>query len=330
MKILKLYSLVYSPMIILALIVSLPFNSVASQPHPTEKALEINGYIIPYAEYQYQLNMFTQQILKNDKNKISETYKGQLNDQILKKMIGNTLLFQYALQMGIEIDAGIIDQEVQRAKDRFQGENQYKEWLKQIGLSEALLRNQIHKTMVADLLIKKEIIPNIKITDDEIKTFYEKNITHFKRPEEVHALHILLSVKKGDSNKKKEAVKKKLVALQKRILEGEDFAALAKKYSQDKGSKNNSDLGYFAKGIMVKPFEEAAFKLKPNEVSDIVETEYGYHLIKVLDHRSAIDPGFEKSKPKIRSILFDEKLRKELELFIKPLREKAKIQVFIK
>jgi peptidyl-prolyl cis-trans isomerase C len=90
------------------------------------------------------------------------------------------------------------------------------------------------------------------------------------------------------------------------------------------------DLGYFTKGQMVKPFEEVAFKLAPNEVSGIVETQFGYHLIKVLDHQPESASPFEAVEKKLMSFLFNEQLKKKLDPYVLTLREKAKIQIYIK
>jgi peptidyl-prolyl cis-trans isomerase C len=152
----------------------------------------------------------------------------------------------------------------------------------------------------------------------------------FKQPERVRARHILIKVDKGDSEDKKTAAKKKLQDIQKRILAGEDFSKLAKKNSEGPSNVKGGDLGYFTKGRMVKSFDEVAFKLAPNEVSDIVETQFGYHLIKVIDRQAAGAQPYEKMKEQIKSQLFKEQVHKKMEPYVKILREKAKVQVHIK
>ena len=114
--------------------------------------------------------------------------------------------------------------------------------------------------------------------------------------------------------------------VQKKIVAGEDFADLAKKHSQGPSNVKGGDLGYFSKGQMVKPFEDVAFKLEPNEVSDLVETRFGYHLIKVLDHKPAKQAEFTEKKDQVLAKLRNERIQKQVGAYIKQLRQDAKIE----
>lgn len=140
---------------------------------------------------------------------------------------------------------------------------------------------------------------DIKISDDDIKTYYEKNIKAFERQKEVKARHILFRTQKS-----KEEAKKKAGDVLNRIKKGEDFAELAKKYSEDPGSvKNGGDLGYFKAGMMVKPFEDAAFAMKSGGVSEVIETDFGFHIIKVEDVKEAGLQPLNDAKKQIADLL---------------------------
>lgn len=127
----------------------------------------------------------------------------------------------------------------------------------------------------------------VEVDDEEVATFYEENVEgRFTQPHEVSARHILLKVDAGASDEDKAAVREKMVEVQKRLEGGEDFAAVATEVSEDTGSATKGgDLGYFGKGRMVPPFEEAAFGLEPGGTSDIVESPFGFHIIRVEDVR---------------------------------------------
>ena len=146
----------------------------------------------------------------------------------------------------------------------------------------------------------KDLLQKAKISEAEIKQYYEKNINEFQTQKQISTRHILIRPASGASDMKKakeEARKKAEDILSSLAKKGEDFALLAKKYSDDKasGSKGGS-LGYFKQGEMVKPFEDAAFSLKKGEISSIVETEFGYHIIKVDDVKEARLMPFKEAK----------------------------------
>ena len=125
---------------------------------------------------------------------------------------------------------------------------------------------------------------NVTPTAAQIDAFYNENLQQFSNPEQVHALHILLKTEGKDAA----AVRKQAETVLKEARSGADFAALARKYSEDEGSKGSGgDLNFFGRGSMVKPFEDAAFALAPGQISDLVQTDYGFHVIKVLEKRAA-------------------------------------------
>jgi peptidyl-prolyl cis-trans isomerase C len=305
-------------------------TAMATGGTPTGKAAEVNGKAILYTDFDRQLSMFTKQVMRGQSGKLPDALMQRLKDQVIQKMIGDELLYQKALKEGVKIDAKTVDNEMTRIRGQFKDEKQYQEQLKASGHTEKNLREQIQRQATISQLIRKEIVPNVKVKPEDAKKYYEDNKDKFRRPERVRARHILIKVEKDASAEKKAEARKKLKALQKRILAGEDFAALAKEYSQGPSSVRGGDLGYFTRGRMVKPFEEVAFKLAPDEVSDIVETEFGYHLIKVLDHQAEVDPSFDKIQPKIMSILFSEELQKKLHPYVENLRKNAKVEIYIK
>ncbi len=151
----------------------------------------------------------------------------------------------------------------------------------------------------------------------------------FKQPEQVRASHILIKVEPQADESQKAAARKKIQKIQQRLQKGEDFAALAEEFSQCPSSAKGGDLGYFRRGQMVKPFEEAAFALKPGEVSDVVETKFGYHLIKVIEKKSETTIAFEDIKDRLEQYLKQEKVQKEVSLYAQKLKEKAKVERFL-
>ena len=170
--------------------------------------------------------------------------------------------------------------------------------------------------ILAQELLRQEL-SKINVTDQDVKSYYDANQDAFKQPEMVRARHILIKADKTASDEEKNKAKEKAEGLLKRIKDGEDFAKLAKEYSDDTGSKSNGgDLGFFAKGKMVKPFEDAAFALKPGEVSGVIQTDFGFHIIKVEEKKAAGIVPFEEAKEKVKSQLLDMLMKQRAKDFV--------------
>ncbi|HSP96220.1 MAG TPA: SurA N-terminal domain-containing protein [Candidatus Dormibacteraeota bacterium] len=147
-------------------------------------------------------------------------------------------------------------------------------------------------------------------TDDEIKEYYDANQAQFQKQEEVHARHILFTVKPDASEADKAAARKQAEEVLAKAKGGADFAELAKQYSQDSTAAGGGDLGSFARGVMTPPFEAAAFALEPGQVSDIVETQFGFHIIKLEEKTPARTASLEDVKPTIVEALRGRQARK--------------------
>jgi peptidyl-prolyl cis-trans isomerase D len=144
----------------------------------------------------------------------------------------------------------------------------------------------------------------VKVTEDQLKDYYEDNLDTFKEKKQVKARHILFMLAENASAEDEEKVKQKATAVLQQVRAGVNFAELAKKNTEDpSGKENGGDLGYFSQGQMVKPFEDAAFKLKKDEISDLVRTAFGYHIIKVEDVKEAKTKSLEEARGQILSAL---------------------------
>jgi peptidyl-prolyl cis-trans isomerase D len=151
---------------------------------------------------------------------------------------------------------------------------------------------------------------DVSVTEDELKTYYEEHRKNYHEEKAVHARHILFRVNPDASAEEVEAVKNKAQEILKLARAGQDFATLAKNYSEDPGSaKNGGDLGYFTQSQMIKEFADAAFAMKPGEISDLVRTAFGFHIIKVEDVRPERDLSFDEVKDSIKKILTERKAR---------------------
>jgi foldase protein PrsA len=186
-------------------------------------------------------------------------------------LITKSIIEQEVEKEKVSVKQEEIDEELQKLIDSYGGQDAFDQTLASSGLTQDLLEEDI-KTNVQ---IEKLLESDIKISEEEMKTYFDENKDSFAQEEQVKASHILVE----DEAKAKE-VKEKLDA-------GEDFTELAKEYSTDGSAQSGGDLGYFGKGAMVAEFEEKAFSMKVNEISEPVKSEFGYHIIKVTDKKEA-------------------------------------------
>lgn len=176
--------------------------------------------------------------------------------------------------------------------------------------------------------LKGEVVNNVTVPDNDIKTYYDEHTDEFKIPEMVRTRHILIKVDAGASEEEKQKAKEKAEDILKKINSGEDFAKLASEFSDDTMTKpKGGDLGFISRGRLVEPFEDAAFALKPGEVSDIVETQFGYHIIKVEEKKDAGVEPYDSVKDTIKQKLIQERRQTEVINFIEKAVKDAGVEV---
>jgi len=266
------------------------------------------------------------QILPEDQQK-------KLMGQLLDAMIGNELLLQQAVSEGIKPDQKAIDELYHKIQSGASSEQQFQQALQQMGITAERLREQLTNNYVTDSYVKKFAASHAKqiaTTEAEAKAFYDKNPEAFTHQEMVHARHILRKFPPNVTDEQKKAERAKIEEALAKLKKGEDFAQVARTYSSDNTAAKGGDLGYFPRGRMVPQFEEAAFSLKPGQISGIVESRFGYHLIRCEDKVAAGVVPFANVKKQILDKLSEDKKQKELNAEIDKLRAKAKVEVLLK
>lgn len=244
-----------------------------------------------------------------------------LQQNILDAIIVLRLLQQYANKNGLIVTTAEIDEEYSKIIVDFASEEAFEKELKDKKINKRFLREQLSDQVLRQKVFDKAI-ENVVVAEEEILNHYEENReTLFAVPEQVKVSHILIqfdvpSGTEPDENIKSEA-KSRILDIDKKISQGEDFAELAKQYSEDSTSAViGGDIGFVSRGQTVPEFEEAAFALKINEVSDIVETVYGYHIIKLIERNDSYIKDFEEVKDTIEPFLLNNKQMEEWRLFL--------------
>lgn len=235
----------------------------------------------------------------------------QYGKEVLDRMINDLLIKQAAKKEGIIASESEINSELNMIKEQYGTEEAFNKALIDYNITLDELKESVVNKILFDKLATKEV----KITEDEIKAFYEEHKEDFAQREQVRASHILVKTRE-----EAEAIKKQLE-------EGTDFAKLAEEKSLDEYTKAfGGDLNYFGRGDMVPAFEETAFNLEVGKISEVVESDYGFHIIKVIDKKPAKEANFEETRPEIEQLLKLENAR-SFEEVIAELRSSAEIQV---
>jgi peptidyl-prolyl cis-trans isomerase C len=306
-----------------------PLWCAASSPTPPKKAqlASVNGKEILRQDLEIEIKnirkRYEQQGRTLDEAEIKEAEKNVIENLIIQEV-----LVQEAAKKKITVDEAEVAKVFDRYGKQFPDKVKFNAFLAELGLTQEKLRTKVIQGLTIQKLLKAEVVSKIKVVDEDCKRFYEENPQFFKTEEEVRASHILIQIEPDTDEAKKKAALSKIEAIKEKVGAGEDFAELAKTSSEGPSSTNGGDLGFFSRGKMVKPFSDAAFAMQKGEVSDIVETRFGYHLIKVTDRKAARTVAFQEAKPKIMDSLKKQEEKNQVKSYIEDLKKQAQIKRF--
>jgi peptidyl-prolyl cis-trans isomerase C len=281
--------------------------------------------------YGVELQRAKKAYLSNQPNKqIPAEKQKEFDQQALNQLTSAELLYQAGQKLQIKDLDKQIEDKISQSKKRFPTEQDYKNAIKALDMTESDLREYTRRDLVISNYIQQNFASKVSVSDEESKKFYDENIDKFKQPESVRASHILIGVdaKATDADKKK--AREKAETVRRDLAGGADFSKLAKQNSTCPSSQQGGDLGYFGRGQMVPAFEQVAYTLKPGEISDVVETQFGYHIIKVVDKKDASTMSYKDAKIRIDDYLKNQKLNAAVTSFLDETRKTAKIEVLLK
>ena len=184
-------------------------------------------------------------------------------------------------------------------------------------------------SLLSNLYLEKQIGDKVTVTEEEIKAYYDEHRNEFTTPEMVKARHILVKVDPSASEEEKKQAYQKAEDILKQVQDGKDFAELATELSDDSHTQSKGgDLGFFSRGKIVKPFEDVAFEMKPGETSGIVETQFGYHIIRVEDRKEETLHSYDSMKERIQQRLLQQKKSTYVTDFIDKAMQDAKAELY--
>ena len=260
---------------------------------------DLNNPVVTTSKFKVTSGKLLGTIYQTAGNRTSQFLS--LDSAVLKDVLVNNaqqlaekeLLLEAAQKRNIQVSQENVDSLLNQQYMRHGSRERFAENLQKMGVDIATIENQMKESLIIETYLNEVLAEKMDITDERLMEAYKEDKTATVR-------HILLSTQ-GKNDNEKQIIRQKMEGILKEARSGKDFTELATEYTEDPGSKNTGGLyENFARGVMVKPFEEAAFSVPVGEISDIVETNYGYHIVKVIDRKKEEKP-FDEVKEQLRN-----------------------------
>jgi len=288
----------------------------------------VNGLPVIDIEVEREMDDLFQQFQDRAFPEKTEEFNAKLRRQALENVINRKLFSYEANREHVLPDQNIVEGRIAQIGRRFSSREKFTERLAHLGISEEKLRQEIEQDLKIKALLEHHVDFVNEVSPDEIEEFYLANSERFQIPERIRARHILITVSPDDSPETREEKREEILKLRDLIQNGADFAQLAREHSDCNSRSNGGDLGYFERGTMVKTFEDAAFNLNIGELSEVIETQYGFHLIMPIDRQAATTIPLDQIREKIASFLKRQKRELAIREYLLQLRAKATIYYY--
>lgn len=284
---------------------------------PETVVARVNAAEILQGDLDFIITTFVLPQLQAQGQEITAEQRTMLEQRILDQLVLQRLIAQEAVRLNIKADTDAVQEQVTAVQES----------IPDVAVDK--LTKLFTDDMAAQQVVQQEVVAKITVSDEEAQDFYDKNPEIFTEDEQVQASHILVKVNADATQADKDAARKKIDDVLAQAKAGTDFAELAKTNSDDSSKDQGGDLGFFSRGMMVQPFEDVAFALKEGEISEVVETQFGYHIIKSTGHKAASQTPFAEIKDQLKQSMIQEKTNAEINTWLTVLRENATIEMLL-
>lgn len=307
-----------------------PAPALPAEMDPNEVVARVNGDEIKRKDLMAAEQAFLGQMMARGQ-RVPPGQMARFEHDVLDELIGRQLVLQEGRKRKVADLDKQVEEEFKKIKAARGGDEGFVKALKDASLTEAELRGHIRDGLILRDTMEATLAGKNDVAADEIQRFYDSQKERFQQPEQVRASHILVRVNRDASETDKAAARAAIGVARDRLVKGEKFEAVAKDVSQDPGSAaTGGDLGFFGRGAMVPEFEEAAFTLKTNELSEVVSTQFGFHVLKVTDRKPAREVPLAEVKEDIERFLRNRKSAELAAKHVQELRGAAKVEVLLK
>jgi len=290
----------------------------------------VNNQIITLSDFEKARDSLRQEVAQDcqgcNQEKLLAAFKDREKD-LLRDLIDQQLLIERAKDMTISVDTQVIKQlDDVRKQNNLASIDDLEKAVESQGLSWEDFKTQIKNKLLTDEVIGREVAGRIDISGEEVKQFYEAHKSEFVLPEQVVLAEIFLSTE-GKSQEDMVAIRMKAEDLRRRVLRGDDFDEIAKRYSDGPTAKDGGGLGVFEHGQLSKQFEDAVFNMEKGQITDVIETKTGFEILKVVDHYQSGQQPFEKVEDSIANRLRMQRMEPAMRKYLAELREESYVMV---
>lgn len=297
-----------------------------SQADPGETVATVNGTTISSMDLQTEVARIERQFGANIPPEAMEQMKPKLEQQAMENLVSKLVLYDAVKQAEIAVAPTEVDARFDQYRANFPSDEVFTQQLQTMGFNEEQLRDEIGMAIQIESLLSTNVGEVESPTEEQCREYYDTHLEQFHEPEKVKASHILVTVDANAAPEEREAAREKIESLRQQCLAGEDFAQLARTHSDCPSSAQGGDLGWFDRARMVEPFSTAAFALQPGEISDVVETQFGYHVIRLTDRQEGRDIPFDEVREQISQKIEGDERQAGVDSYIKQLREEAEVE----
>lgn len=303
---------------LLAFSVAIP---LAAQPDPNTVVLTINDQPVHF----WEVAVIIPQVQMEMVNRGMQPERQAVIRTAMRRVVDVRLLAQEARKMDLQPDAARVGATMAQLEEQAGGRDEFGTALGQIGVSYDQLRSSISEADRVQVYIATQIDPQVTVTAQEVETFYSQNPERFARPDMVRARHILVRITQQANQAEKDSAKARATAAHGRVAAGEDFATVAAEVSEGPAAAKGGDLGFFARETMLPAMTDAAFSLDIGEISAVIETQFGFHILKVEEKRAASTMSFEEAKEPLEQMLRGNKAGEKVSKLLEELNKAATV-----
>jgi peptidyl-prolyl cis-trans isomerase C len=294
-------------------------------PDDSEQVASVDGAVITKKELEREMRK-TRDSYAIQGQFPDDTQLEDLKQEVLERLIETELLWQQSVREGITVADEAVADELAEMKKQFINEAIFNNLMENAKMTMPELLSLIKKDLAITALVKKKIADSITLSADESEEYYRNNTGHFEDKEKIKASHLFISLEADASDADRQKAQASIGSLKVRLDAGEAFELLAKEASDCPSAENGGDLGFIVRGTMDDIFEETAFTMQLHEISPIVKSSSGYHIIKVTDRQQARVIPFDEVKEDIERYLLDRNIHKGVMDYLEELRQKADIR----
>jgi peptidyl-prolyl cis-trans isomerase SurA len=290
----------------------------------------VNNDIITQSDYVHADAQLHEEIAHDcqgcSPDKIAAEYKDEQKD-LLRGLIDQSLMVQRAKDMGISVETDLVKRlDDVRKQNSLNSIEDLEKAVEGSGIAWEDYKTQIRNGMLTQEVIRREVGSHINIPADEVKAYYDAHPQEFTRPEQVVLTEIFLSTE-GKSPEEMESVQKKTEDLRNRVMKGDDFSEIAKRYSEGSTAKDGGDLGTFQRGQLSPQLEDVVFKMDKGKITDVIQTKTGFEVLKVESHFQAGLQPLDKVENEVMNKLYMQKMQPTMRTYLAELREESYVMV---